>query len=411
MTGLVGQNYLCGGLGGSLAGTTDQCEYTGKITMTNCGSSGGFAGTAVSATLSNLYLDVTDATSSITSTIATSFCGYFFGQYAVSTLQAAWGLYQGSINCHTEGPLSGTGTPVPPSPFINLQAYISDASSGPGGFTSDYTPDATLHSNAFFQGLNQWDLVNIWMCPTPTVYPLLRNVDDPPNLCPQATGDPHLVGLKGQKFFFAGEAGKIYNLISTPDFSVNAHLGSSNGPHNFTVITAMGIRVGNDSIFVNAYARLKVNGERVPLDQAEYVLSDGVSVLTRDVKKAGKGQTLTTPKFFIQMKPRGYEIDLSSLLMKGEGDSSIHGVLGQTWNTANWPAETFQKELKDQTKLWEILEGNGEDDYIVKDGLYGTDFKFNQFDIQRYNAPVPFIHFPKVLAVSQFQGQGAAEEN
>jgi len=195
-----------------------------------------------------------------------------------------------------------------------------------------------------------------------------------------ASGDPHLIGFLGQRYLIEGEPGHIYNLITTPSFQLNVRLEKSDGPHNFTIISEVGIRVGKDRIFTSEWAHLRLNDE--PVGEVRSVtLSDGVSVLTRDVDRRNQGQTLTTPEFFLRMMPRGYEIDLKELRMLRKGSEEVHGLVGQSWKAEGWPKEAWKYELNDQTQLFQILEGVSVFAYEVVDGLFGVDFPFNRFQL------------------------------
>jgi len=192
-------------------------------------------------------------------------------------------------------------------------------------------------------------------------------------------GDPHFVGLGGQRFRIDGEPGKVYNLVSTADLQLNALFGTSKGPHNYTIIDEIGIRVGNDTVFMSRWAHLRINND--PMGEvASQLLSDGESVVTRDMAKTNQGQTLRTKDFFLRIIPRGYEADLKEFKMFREGSEEVHGLLGQTWSADKWPQSAFETEMNNERAIFNILDGDSMDDYEVKDGLFGVEFAFNRFD-------------------------------
>jgi len=196
---------------------------------------------------------------------------------------------------------------------------------------------------------------------------------------PSVFGDPHFVGLFGQRFLFDAPPYRVYSIISTPSLQLNAYVVES---PSFSIIGEIGVVVGNDAVFVTRDARVRINN--VKAEAGTTLLSDAVSSLSRDAQKDDSGIILETPDLLIQMVPRGYEIDLKQIKLKtenGKEGMKMHGVLGQTWNAAKWPASSFTTEIKDQDVLFSgLLDGNGAEDYEVHDGLFGTDTKFGLFD-------------------------------
>eukprot|EP00004_Rigifila_ramosa_P018533 TRINITY_DN461_c0_g2_i2.p1 TRINITY_DN461_c0_g2~~TRINITY_DN461_c0_g2_i2.p1 ORF type:complete len:977 (-),score=205.82 TRINITY_DN461_c0_g2_i2:51-2981(-) len=194
-------------------------------------------------------------------------------------------------------------------------------------------------------------------------------------------GDPHFVGLKGQRFLLTGTPGKVYNLISTPNLLVNALFGEQpTDKETQTVIKELGFVVANDSIFADADARLRVND--VTAGNLTAVGHTGTASLSRDVLKRGQGVVLRSPEFLIRIVPRGYEIDIKDIRLMTPGSDSMHGLIGQTWNSQKWPASSVREELKDEEALFAqgLLEGDSVEDYRVTDGLFGHSFRFSTFD-------------------------------
>jgi len=188
-----------------------------------------------------------------------------------------------------------------------------------------------------------------------------------------------MVGLLGQKFLFDGLAGKIYNVISTPNLQINMQLIKDHTEGvDIAVIGEIGIIVGNDAIYIDQDARLKINN--VAASEAT-ILSDTRSSVVRDTLHDGKGIVVRTPEFLITLAPRGYEVDIRAIRMLRKGGNDMHGIVGQTWNVQNWPASAFKTEVTDQTLLFSgLIEGSSIADYEVLDGLFGNNFSFNKFD-------------------------------
>jgi len=192
-------------------------------------------------------------------------------------------------------------------------------------------------------------------------------------------GDPHMVGLLGQKFLFDGIAGKIYNVISTPGLQINMQLvkDQTNGV-DIAVIGEIGIIVGDDSVYVDQDARLRINNV---LASDLTLLTDQQSSVLRDSFHDGKGIVIRTPEFLLSVVPRGYEVDIKEIRMLRKGGNDLHGIVGQTWNAKKWPVSAYREEITDQTVLFSgLIDGSSISDYEVTDGLFGSNFSFNKFD-------------------------------
>ena len=120
-------------------------------------------------------------------------------------------------------------------------------------------------------------------------------------------GDPHLLGINGQRFDFHGEIGGVYNLLSAPQLSVNTLIGPFSTVQDFedagTWMVRMCITVGGElagtdedvTVTVNAgggeyaaHSSMEINGEEVAFNEdGEHTLgaSDGVSIRWRVVEE------------------------------------------------------------------------------------------------------------------------------
>eukprot|EP00004_Rigifila_ramosa_P010638 TRINITY_DN2258_c0_g1_i5.p1 TRINITY_DN2258_c0_g1~~TRINITY_DN2258_c0_g1_i5.p1 ORF type:complete len:562 (-),score=80.12 TRINITY_DN2258_c0_g1_i5:151-1836(-) len=193
-------------------------------------------------------------------------------------------------------------------------------------------------------------------------------------------GDPHFVGLRGQRFLLEAPPGKVYNLISTHNVQVNALFVTGDGPRRLTVIGEVGILAFGDTVHATADALLQVNGVRAEMLT---LLGERDGWLLRDTFRNHSGQVIEAGSFRIKLMPRGYELDLAEVTVIGGGDShdlaTAHGLLGQTWRLAGcWPPWAWEREVDEQRLVWDCLEGQLAD-YVVHDGLFGRDFAFNRY--------------------------------
>ena len=93
-------------------------------------------------------------------------------------------------------------------------------------------------------------------------------------------GDPHFVGADGGKYDVQGVAGNYYNILSDDGLQVNARFDEFAGPNSGqTVMGAIGITLGTDTVEVSATEGVKINGETVEagtyLDGKVTVLENG----------------------------------------------------------------------------------------------------------------------------------------
>lgn len=77
-------------------------------------------------------------------------------------------------------------------------------------------------------------------------------------------GDPHFVGEDGGLYDVQGEAGKHYNILSDEGLQVNARFDEWVGPGSGkTVMGAIGITLGTDTVEISKDGTVKINGEEV----------------------------------------------------------------------------------------------------------------------------------------------------
>lgn len=192
--------------------------------------------------------------------------------------------------------------------------------------------------------------------------------------CGEVVGDPHFTGLDGSKFDFNGVAGSIYALISGPQFQYNVEFKEL---ETFTYIGTIGARIGNDLLIYTSGDELFYNNESISEEKYWKTITTSWGKIHkvkehfilefRDWKiKAG-----------IVSDPRtGFSfINIWSIGFLGLPDSTYHGLIGQTTR----PRKTVPDcHLYVENGGCQI-EGYSED-YLVRSGIFGTDFTFTRFD-------------------------------
>lgn len=189
--------------------------------------------------------------------------------------------------------------------------------------------------------------------------------------------DPHFRGFDGSKFDFHGRPGYVFNIITDSKFQVNAEFTAS-ASSGETFMGRLGIRIDSHRILVTPES-VELNGVAVAAGEARELrsLTAGEGLLTRMRNHVA----IVFPRIhigvFIKKHAEGSHLDFSSQI---NCFSNPHGILGQT--------ARFLVEVREPTPIIAtaksdntigFLEGNPED-YLVSDGIFGTEFVFNRFD-------------------------------
>lgn len=196
---------------------------------------------------------------------------------------------------------------------------------------------------------------------------------------PRGTGqdDPHIVGFDGSEFEFRGKEGHVFNLISDEMFQLNVQLVES-PVDTKTYMGVMGIVVPGSKIYISPW-KLLLNGRPVdgisqtlPGKEGQIIPGDGhVTVVTK-----GWTVQVSTIRWKRGMVHLNFDVAINSRYVYNP-----HGVLGQT---ARFLVDGTKPKPKfagwDNQEAEGIIEGHAED-YLVPDGVFGTEFVFNKFGV------------------------------
>jgi len=205
-------------------------------------------------------------------------------------------------------------------------------------------------------------------------------------------GDPMIMGMQGQDFQVHGVPDEIFNLLTYPNFQVNArfvYLSHAECVDNYTTcfahpgtyISEEGIRLGKDKVHVlsGSYKKglqVSLNGQRitgkhnVKLGSVEVVNHRRVVVTTPAMTI-----TVSNSDKFLNQESQLHDKKLLALgkerrvLADGEEfhpEVPLHGLQGQTWRNVEYPSGL---EYEGSINDYQVIDGN----------LFGTDFVFNQF--------------------------------
>jgi len=224
------------------------------------------------------------------------------------------------------------------------------------------------------------------------------------------TNDPHFHGLRGQSFLINGVSGSVYNLISTPNLQVNSrftHIDSKLLDADSTWITEWAVMLrtpANESapvqrvyVGVNPVTgafEMMLNNE--PVKQASLMPVESASVraalvvLQERVASANLVKWVRTSQFDLVVMNSEFVLELNvdpvghpqwcsdgcphldmnaypAVDLQLLSSVDAHGLFGQTWRA--------RPEHPGQVPA---IEGEPHQ-YVVRDGLWGTQFDFNRF--------------------------------
>jgi len=215
-------------------------------------------------------------------------------------------------------------------------------------------------------------------------------------------GDPQLVGLQGQQYQVHGYPDSIFNLISSPEFSLNSRfVYLSSGICNYnntacwshpgTYLDDLGLIVGKNKIRATAgtYSdglRLWLND--VAIESKSAPISKESLFLTH---QSHDNFYIRTPLFHIEVTNSDHFFNLRVLLLNDyllnagqtlleldhatpEPDelaiypsAPIHGLIGQTWRNIRYPENG-------------AYEGTVDDYLILSNNIFDPVFPYSQFN-------------------------------
>ena len=206
-------------------------------------------------------------------------------------------------------------------------------------------------------------------------------------------GDPQFVGLRGQSFQVHGIDGAVYALISEPTMQLNARFTFLTGPrpcpimpstgqqsqacwsHDGSYLSELGMKVKQTGEMVRVVAgnaskgfeRVEVNGQRLAVHD---------STPTNTVRLTSTHElVLTAGSFSIDVECVDGFVNLRSVRPTVPfGRLRSHGLLGQTWSTTRH--QSTLKVVEGEVDEYALTEADEEND-----GLFGTGFMYNRYDV------------------------------
>lgn len=201
-------------------------------------------------------------------------------------------------------------------------------------------------------------------------------------------GDPHFVGLEGEKYDVMGNDKKFYNILSDNVIQYNARFDAyEKYQKGGTVIGQAGIQVGTDRIFFDRYSKVPTfNGE--PMTPGQRVPLPGSIGGNGFVEWDGAKVTVNSGEYTIVLGIGAKDGEITSDVRINEGGAFAdgimpHGLLGQTADGV----QGLKNNGQDLGKQGGTVIDGSVDDYEVSDIWGVTANAYNRFTLPPPTAP------------------------
>lgn len=207
----------------------------------------------------------------------------------------------------------------------------------------------------------------------------------------EAKQDVHLKYPGGGSADYRGAVGTLYNLVSTPDVSVNMGVAEStfrlkNATVEGTFIDRIHVRTRDDvfaSLYANSTARVQCNRRTIVLPPHTN-LTCGSTVVTRRMVS----YEFVTAHWWFRVLPlpvygheRGASRRIDVMLSKRREGQEAHGLLGQGFNgiALDGRKDVYPTSGRFRTVAWAqgAIQGRPED-YVVNEA-HDSSFRFTKF--------------------------------
>lgn len=179
---------------------------------------------------------------------------------------------------------------------------------------------------------------------------------------------PYFQGFDGVKYDFQGKAGYVFNIITDTNYQLNAEFVKfvESPTDHLTVMGKLGFRIRNDNVTVTPRS-VEINGRPVT-SFGQYHLTEGFVVVN-----SYTSVEVVSPGFeVIVTKDSATSAYLNiGTIAKADGIHRPHGLLGQTAKSLASGGELYPNDEHEG-----VLVG-APANYIVDDGILGTNFAFN----------------------------------
>ncbi len=217
---------------------------------------------------------------------------------------------------------------------------------------------------------------------------------------PCGSGDPHFTGFDESDYLFNGEAAQWFNLISDASFQLNAYFSAYGD--NAIYMTAFGVQAGRTRVSYTLNDTLRIDGVAATSSFANGDVSVERNAKSHVVVKSRVFQL----ELFARTDKRGSHLNVRAAVVSRPVNP--HGVLGQTaaFLAKGEPAIVPARVGKNHQGKG-VVEGHYVD-YIVHDGQFGSDFKFNRFDASAAGEAVTSEGVDRRRAVAKYAEGGVS---
>jgi len=315
----------------------------------------------------------------------------YIGNFGSSQLSDPWGIMldssnnvyvTDSSNAVYKFDASGTFT----TSFSLGMVPYGIAMDTSGNFYVTFFEDDILikYDSTFSTELDSISLDNPWGVAVSGSY-IVVTLDNGPAYFYSISGgnnDPHFIGFKGHAYEFFGLHNKIFNIISEERLQFNSrffHYETEYLADYSTWMTEYGIRIGEHQIYVIPFTQFKNN---VFLDNYPIAFGDIIQLNEEfgdNVARYNSTIVIKSNKFIIEISidTKGHEqwcsngcphLDFNCYPIVDLKFLNSEGILGSSWKF---------------DALNPIYLSDTDEKYLVKDGIWGTDFPSNKYQLSQ----------------------------
>lgn len=191
--------------------------------------------------------------------------------------------------------------------------------------------------------------------------------------------DPHFHGFDGSRYDFNGVADNVFAIISDTHFQMNARFIAA--PHSTyqTYMGELGFMLDQDRVEITP-DYVKINGDLITSNKLYSLAPNGdAAVLVGEITQVRAGGYVVFVSVHETEGMKYLNIDSRA---SSDRIYHPHGLLGQTLafilkGETPHPVRVNHRNFNSEG----FIEGNALD-YLVSDGLFGTNFRFNRFRVK-----------------------------
>jgi len=321
----------------------------------------------------------------LNTTLPSSSQTYFTGQFNTPWNDPSYGSY-----VTNSGAQSGFYSPIYQVPYPNWECPSTQTNQGDwgqGGSTGSAVIPASNWVEVYVAF--PWSAGFNIHCSESYIFDVTRSCSS------TVRGDPQFRGLRNQDYQVHGIDGGKYNIISAPTFQMNSEfiwldkgdcpiIPSTNRKsvacfsHAGSYLKNLGMMLLDGTKILIESGPSKQGFSSVKVNDKEWNIGDSAEISSSPITSLHYNSThevtLVVDMFTIEIESSDLFLNLRSVALESPAswnvlkDNRVHGLLGQTWQIS---------------KTKSAIEGKVDDYLIVDDDLFGTDFIYNRFNVDK----------------------------